>query len=105
MPEPKLYQLAISPRATHQLRAHAAFTAQLDERLARSLIQDFQEAANSLTFMPFRAPFLDSDILPDRKYRKLLFGKWYLILYQVQDDTVYIEYVIDGRQDYEWLIQ
>ena len=35
----------------------------------------------------------------------MLFGKWYLILYKIQDDTVYIEYVIDGRQDYEWLIK
>ena len=28
----------------------------------------------------------------------------YLVLYQVQDDTVYIEYVLDCRKDYSWLI-
>ena len=55
--------------------------------------------------MPFRTPYLDSEMIPSGKYRKMLFGKWYLILYKIQDDTVYIEYVIDGRQDYEWLIK
>ena len=79
MPEHKEYRLAVSRRAARQLREHAAFAAQLDERLARKLIDGFQEAAKSLTHM---------DPLP----------------LQIQDDTVYIEYVIDGRQDYGWLI-
>ncbi len=105
MPEPKQYQLVISQRAASQLRDHAAFAAQLEERLANKLIRDFQDAARSLTYMPLRMPFLDSDMIPQRKYRKLCFGKWYLILYKVQEDTVYIEYVIDGRQDYGWLIE
>lgn len=104
MPELKEYQLVISKRAAFQLNEHAAFAARLEERLALRLIQSFQEAALSLTHMPFRMPFLDSDTIPDRKYRKMLFEKYYLILYSVQDDTVCIEYVIDGRQDYQWLL-
>lgn len=105
MPGPKQYQLVVSPRAAHQLQEHASFAARLDEGLAHALIRNFQEAAGSLAHMPFQAPFLDSDVIPSKKYRKLLFGKWYLLLYQVRNNTVYIEYVIDGRQDYEWLIQ
>lgn len=105
MPEPKHYRLFVSQRAAYQMRNHAAYAAQLEKRLARKLIQDFREAANSLTYMPFRFPFLDSDLIPREKYRKMVFGKWYLILYRVQGETVYIEYVIDGRQDYEWLIE
>ena len=105
MPEPKRYRLVVSRRAAYQLRDHAAFAAQLDERIALKLIDDYQEAVESLTYMPFRTPYLDSEMIPSGKYRKMLFGKWYLILYKIQDDTVYIEYVIDGRQDYEWLIK
>ena len=26
------------------------------------------------------------------------------MIYQVKDDKVYIEYVVDGRQDYQWLL-
>lgn len=105
MLEPKRYKLVVSKRAAYQLRDHAAFAAQLGERVAQKLIDDYQEAAESLTYMPFRTPFLDSDVIPSEKYRKMLFGKWYLILYKVQDDTIHIEYVIDGRQDYKWLIE
>lgn len=105
MPEPKRYKLVVSRRAAYQLRDHAAFAAQLGERVALKLIDDYQKAAESLTYMPFRTPLLDSDVIPSGKYRKMLFGKWYLILYKVQDDTIHIEYVIDGRQDYEWLIE
>jgi len=105
MPEPERYRLVMSKRAAYQLREHAAFAAQLDERIALKLISDFQEAAESLTYLPYRTPFLESDVIPSGKYRKMLFGKWYLILYQIRDEAVYIEYVIDGRQDYEWLIK
>ena len=104
MPEHKEYRLAVSRRAARQLREHAAFAARLDEHLARKLIDGFQEAAKSLAHMPYRMPLLDLDTIPRGKYRKCSFNKWYLILYQIQDDTVYIEYVIDGRQDYGWLI-
>lgn len=30
--------------------------------------------------------------------------KWYLVLYQIQDSTVYVEYILDCRKDYSWLI-
>lgn len=105
MPEPKRYRLVVSRRAAYQLRDHAAFAAQLDKQIALKLINDYQEAAESLTYMPFHTPYLDSEMIPSGKYRKMLFGKRYLILYKIQDDTVYIEYVIDGHQDYEWLIE
>lgn len=104
MPEPKRYKLEVSKRAAYQLRDHASFASQLSEQVALKLIDDYQEAAESLTYMPFRNPFLDSDDIPRGKYRKMLFGKWYMILYKVQDDTVHIEYVIDARQDYGWLL-
>ena len=104
MPELKGYQLVISKRAASQLNEHTAFAARLEERLAQRLIQSFQEAAISLKHMPYRMPFLISDTIPDKKYRKMLFEKYYLLLYKVEDDTVYIEYVLEGRQDYHWLL-
>ena len=38
-------------------------------------------------------------------YRKLLFGKRHLLACQIKEDAVYIEYVIDGRQDDQWLLE
>lgn len=39
------------------------------------------------------------------KDHKLFVEKWYLILYQIRDNTVYVEYILDCRKDYSWLIR
>ena len=39
------------------------------------------------------------------KYHKMLIEKWHPVLYQIQDDTVYVEYILDCRKDYSWLIK
>ena len=39
------------------------------------------------------------------KYRYLLFAEHYMLIYQIQDDTVYTDYVVDCRQNYGWLIR
>ena len=39
------------------------------------------------------------------KYHKMFIEKWYPVLYQIQDDTVYVEYILDCRKDYSWLIK
>ena len=106
MPEhEETYQVVVSKRASGQLVSQAAFTARLEERLAYQLVEEFREVAASLRRFPYRNPVLRSDEFTTEKYRKMLFGKWYLMLYQIKGDTVLIEYVIDGRQDYQWLLK
>lgn len=106
MPEhEETYRVIVSKRASRQLVSQAAFAAQLEERLAHQLVEDFREAAASLKRFPYRNPALRSDEFTTEKYRKMLFGKWYLMLYQIKGDAVLIEYVIDGRQDYQWLLE
>ena len=34
----------------------------------------------------------------------LLFEKRYMIIFQIIDEPVYADYVVDCRQDYRWLI-
>ena len=34
----------------------------------------------------------------------MVFNKRYILIYQIKGETVYIEFVIDGRQDYQWLL-
>ncbi len=45
-------------------------------------------------------PFLDGT----GPFRKLFAPNWYLVFYLVEGDTVFVEYIIDGRQDYRWLL-
>ena len=55
--------------------------------------------------MPLMCPWLSGEYIPSHKYRYLLFEKRYMLIYQIIDDIVYVDYVIDTRQDYEWLIR
>lgn len=106
MPEREgIYQVTVSKRAAQQLVSHAAFVAQLEEGLARRLVEDFRAAAASLERFPYRNPVLRWPVFPSEKYRKMLFAKRYLLLYQIKGEQVLIEYVLDGRQDYQWLLE
>jgi len=55
--------------------------------------------------MPQRFPFFEDNYIPQNKYHKMFIKNWYLILYQIQDDTVFVDYILDCRKDYSWLIR
>jgi plasmid stabilization system protein ParE len=61
-------------------------------------------AIRSLSKMPERFPFLDEEFVPRGKYRKMFLERWYLLLYQIREQKVYADYIVDCRQDYSWLI-
>lgn len=99
------YDVKVSPRALRQLTEHAQFIAEVNETAALHLINAFSEAADSLKKMPERCPAVRDDIFPVNRYRKLLFSNHFLAIYTVDTTAVYIEYVVDCKQDYQWLIK
>ena len=62
-------------------------------------------AMRSLSQMPQRFPFFEELYITPNKYHKMFIEKWFLVLYQIQDDTVDVEYILDCRKDYSWLIR
>lgn len=100
----KRYHVIISERAGEMLVQHARFLAQASVQAADNLRIDIVEAAKSLQEFPERGSWLTDPLLPANKYRKILVDKRYLLIYQVKDDTVYIDYIVDCRQDYAWLV-
>ena len=76
--EERKYRVIVSRRAAQMLTSHAAFQ---------------------------RCPWLRGDYIPPNKYRCRLFAERYLLIYQIQDDIVYADYVVDCRQNYGWLIR
>lgn len=86
------------------LVSHARFLANVSVPAANRLIDTFVLMTDSLATMPERNPWLEHDAIPFQKYRKLLFGKHYMALYQIQENTVYVTAVMDCRQDYIWLL-
>ena len=98
------YRVIVSERAKQMLVYHAAFLAQVSLEAAERLTAEFEKAANSLETMPQRCPWFSGEYIPRNTYRFILFEKRYMLLFQIVDNTVYADYVLDGRQDYSWLI-
>lgn len=105
MADSRKYKVIVSDRAKRMLGTHIRFMAQVDREAARSKKQELLSAMRSLSQMPKRFPFFEEWYIIPNKYRKMFVEKWYLVLYQVQDDTVYVDYILDCRKDYSWLIR
>jgi len=105
MEQQNKYRVIISERATQMLVSHAAFLAQASPEAAERLAAEFEKTAHSLEFMPQRCSWLTGDYIPRNVYRFILFEKRYMIIFQIVDNIVYADYVVDCRQDYGWLIR
>jgi len=99
------YRVIVSDRATRMLVSHAAFLAQVSPEAAERLTEAFEKTANSLAHMPQQCPWLTGAYIPRNAYRFILFEKRYMLIFQIKDDVVYVDYMVDCRQDYGWLIR
>ena len=99
------YSVVVSERAAQMLVSHASFLANVNVEAANRLTSEFVETANSLRNMPQRHPWLRGDYIPRNTYRFALFEKRYMLIFQIVDDIGYVDYVVDCRQDYRWLLQ
>lgn len=104
MAENKKYKVIVSDRAKRMLGTHMRFMAQVSKDAAVRKKKELMNAMRSLSQMPQRFPFFEEVYITPNKYHKMFVEKWYLILYQIQDDTVYVDYILDCSRDYSWLI-
>ncbi|MDO4325969.1 MAG: type II toxin-antitoxin system RelE/ParE family toxin [bacterium] len=105
MTENKKYKVIVSDRAKRMLGTHICFMAQVNKDAAAAKKKEIMSAMRSLSQMPQRFPFFEEMYITPNKYHKMFIEKWYLVLYQIQDDTVYVDYILDCRKDYGWLIK
>ena len=104
MEQQNKYRVVVSTRAAQMLVSHAAFLAQISPAAAERLTIEFEKAANSLQLLLQRCPWLTGKYIPRNAYRFILFEKRYMIIFQIVDDIVYADYVVDCRQGYSWFI-
>ena len=98
------YQVIVSDQATKMLISHSVFLSQVDPAAAEHLIIEFEKTSHSLEFMSQRCSWFKADYIPQNKYRFIIFEKIYMMIFQIIDTTVYIDYIVDCRQDYSWLL-
>ena len=99
------YQLIVGDAAVRDITNQSVCMADVSNPAARQTKHRIMAALLSQEEMPHRFPFLEEDELPKNKYHKMYVEKWYLVLYQIRDDTVYVDYILDCRQDYQWLLR
>lgn len=99
------YQIIISERAKEMPGMHIRLLSQVNKSAASKLKIRLMEELRSLQTMPQRYPFFNENYIPANKYHKLYVENWYLVLYQIKDDTVYVDWILDCRQDYQWLLR
>ena len=58
----------------------------------------------SLEANPIRYPAYDNDFVPENRYRKMTVNKRYMVLYEISGDSVFVDYIIDCRQNLELLL-
>ena len=100
----KKYKVIVSDRAKRMLGAHIRFMAQVNKDAASTKKKDIITAIRVLNHMLQRFPFFEEAYIPSNKYHKMYVKKWYLVLYQIKDNIVYVDYILDCRKDYSWLI-
>ncbi|MBQ6530494.1 MAG: type II toxin-antitoxin system RelE/ParE family toxin [Clostridia bacterium] len=100
----KKYEVIISDRTMTMLATQVRFLAQVSNNAAVKLRDELISEMKELEYMPESYSWLNNEYLPANKYRKKLVCKRYLLIYQIIDHTVYVDYVVDCRQDYGWLL-
>ena len=105
MAESTKYKIIVSDRAKRMLGIHIRFMSQINKEAAVAKKREIMTSIRSLCQMPQRFPFFEELYIPPNKYHKMFIEKWYLVLYQIQDDTVYVDYILDCRKDYSWLFK
>ena len=99
------YTVIISEAARQMLIEHIRFLAHEDVDAARKIKGVLLDSIRSLSCFPARHPYISADFLPANKYRKMVIEKRYLILYQVKEQIIFVDWIMDCRQDYRWLIR
>jgi plasmid stabilization system protein ParE len=101
----KEYHISISDAALAMLDSHIDFLARVSADAAINMMEEILANIDSLSRSPERYPVYENPFIKDIQYRKMLSAKQYLVFYEIVGDTVCVDYIVDCRQDYEWLIR
>ena len=93
------YTVTVSRRADAMLIRHTRFLANVSVPAARGLATEFEKVLDVLEDNPFQFPVETEYELPPGQFRKALFCKRYKAIFYVEDNNVFLDAVLDCRQD------
>ena len=104
--EDRTYKIIISDAALQMLDSHICFLSKVSRDAATKMMNQILSDIGSLSQNPERFPIYYNRFINETCYRKMLTSKRYLVIYEIdiETDTVHVDYIVDCRQDYDWLI-
>ena len=94
----KVYKVIIDAAANDRMYEHFEFLGRVSVYSANLLLEELLKDIRSLEALPFRNPPYNRPYLPVGKYRYMISSKRYRIVYQIDDDYVFIDDIQDCRQ-------
>ena len=94
------YEVSVSDAALAMLDKHMDFLARVSKPAAVRAMNEILDDIESLKKSPERFPIYENSFLPENIYRAMLSSRRYLVLYEVTDNFVNVDYIVDGRQDF-----
>ena len=96
--EHEQYRILVAPAANDRMNEHFEFLANVNENAATRLLDSLLAGIRSLETMPQRNPTYNRPYLKSGKYRYLLVAERYRVVYQIEDDVVFVDDIQDCRQ-------
>jgi hypothetical protein len=97
------YTVILSSRVEAQLRKHMEFLARVSIPAAKRFRAEYARILDRLENNPHQFPLETDPNLPAGLYREALFARRYKALFSIAEDTVYLDAVVDCRQQNEML--
>ena len=96
--EHAVYKVIIDPAANDRMYDHFEFLARVSETAAYKLLDGLMNDIRSLERMPFRNPVYNRPYLKSGKYRYMISCDRYRIVYQIEQNKVFVDDIQDCRQ-------
>ena len=93
------YRVIPAGRVDGMLLRHVEFLARVSVPAARRFRDDFAKLVRELEENPYQFPYELDMNLPAETYRKALFSGRYKALFLIEGRTVYLDAVLDCRQN------
>jgi len=97
--EEKTFQVIIDPAANDRMFEHFEFLARVNVSAANKLLTKLLSDIQSLEKLPYRNPSYIRPYLPLDKFRYMVSTQRYKIIYQIDDDFVFVDDIQDCRQE------
>ena len=99
------YKIVVSPLALNMLDDILKFIAISNYKKADETRKKIIQGIRQITVFPYKHPVLFFKDYLKNNYRKVVVDNKYLVIYQVIKNTIYVEYIVDCKQENKWLFK